>query len=501
MTLALTTGWRARNAMARRAVALQPVAPAAPTNLSPRFEAARRFSTRRSYIDPNLRDARKDLSPPDRETMAAKSQSLDANASLFTRMLDLFQLYTVGPTGFQFLCGGEDPDWAARYAEVWAEECLDPDLSSELDMAGCQNVSAREWPVNGGSLVVLTRSAFPYRPKIQLLDYRRLRTPEARAFTDQRIFDGFELTPKGRPTYAFIAKDYDGETFSRVPMDGVVHIFEPQRAGQYRGLPFLYSGIDELHDLKDLHHYEMGAAKEFARNAKFIKTQSGEVDAEGALTGTVTGSDGVDATQFYEQSFGSETKVLRNNDEIVFPSSNRPGPAAQWHWETLETNACNAFGMSKLLIKPYSVQGTVGRAILAADNAFFSSCSTLLAAKWLRVHLHFMDWRVANDPRLKNPPKGWRNIEVQPPRTVDVDVGRNAAALISEYEAGFRTIQEICTALGKNYRAVLRQKGAELKLAMQIEAEMKLPPGSLIQSILAAIKQDQPAPAPAPLAP
>jgi hypothetical protein len=72
-----------------------------------------------------------------------------------------------------------------------------------------------------------------------------------------------------------------------------------------------------------------------------------------------------------------------------------------------------------------------------------------------------MGWAVKYDRSLDGAPRDWWHTAIRPPRSVNVDVGRNSLAVIAELRAGIRTHQDVCAELGHNWMNVLEQKAIE----------------------------------------
>jgi capsid protein len=95
--------------------------------------------------------------------------------------------------------------------------------------------------------------------------------------------------------------------------------------------------------------------------------------------------------------------------------------------------------------------------------AFFKSKSGLIQAVLREIYIWAMGWAVKFDRSLDGAPREWWRTAIRPPRSVNVDVGRNSAAILDEMEAGVRTFQDVCGELGFDWREVLRQKAVEAK--------------------------------------
>ncbi len=109
------------------------------------------------------------------------------------------------------------------------------------------------------------------------------------------------------------------------------------------------------------------------------------------------------------------------------------------------------------------MQGTVTRADLDVANAFFRARSAVIACAMRQLYLWCMEYAVKYDRALDGTPKdgSWNKAIVRPPRAVNVDVGRNSAAILAELEAGTRTFQDIYAENGEDWRQQLRQKAEE----------------------------------------
>lgn len=455
-TLALSQDWDLRNILARATVARKELAVA-------QYEGARRWSTKRSYLPGLVQDARFDADSATRDELVRKSRYFERNNAIVNRLADLFEQFTVGPNGLQIIPGSEDDDWLEAAAKWWAEWSEVCDLASRQSWAALQSQCARAWFIDGECFILLTESGqVPYRPRIQLIESHRVATPGSMNGSDRRIVDGVELNSDGRPIAYWVRDAFDQEKYRRIKADYIVHIFEPSRPGMVRGLPFLYPVMNDLHDLDDLQLLENQAAKDAARRTSVVKTQSGETFVEDDVTAaTLTKPDGEDVQKYYESVFGPGIKALRTGDEYDEFVSQRPSVAVREYWDYLTSKICAGVGISKLLVYPWSMQGTVTRADLDVQNAFFRSRSGILGSAFARVYLYVMGGAIKQDLAVSDAPADWKSLTVRPPRSVNVDVGRNSAAMLAELEAGVRTFESVLAEMGEDWRWVFNQAGKE----------------------------------------
>jgi capsid protein len=142
---------------------------------------------------------------------------------------------------------------------------------------------ARALMIDGEIFVILTSGVSGF-PRIQLLESHRCGTPPDLAkFEAKTIVDGVTIDKFGRPLgYWFWEEDQQTSgplKWRFVEASSLIHVFEPGRTAQYRGLTLLGPVINDLHDLDDLQLLEMRAARDAAEVTNVLKNASGSLDA------------------------------------------------------------------------------------------------------------------------------------------------------------------------------------------------------------------------------
>lgn len=464
----------------------------------------------RTYIIGGYQDARFDANAAARSEIGRKARDFESNNAICNRLVDLFEQFTVGAAGLRVIPDSSDEQWNQRAAASWQQWCRYPDLVS-LQYFGClQSQMARRWFIDGEIFIHKTRGQDrdgKTYPRLRLYEAHRCYTPkDMQKDEGKTVVDGVGIDAIGRPTGYWIKNDSKDENADRgfkfIKAEEIIHLFEPERPGMYRGLSFLYPVMNDMHDLDDIQMYEKRAAKDHARIRTIVENAAGEANAEGLrrvkMSMNSQNSAGAAVTvrndQYYEVTQGDDTKYMKPGEKMTVFQSNRPSVTQQAFWEHLIAKICAGVGISKLLVLPYSMQGTVTRADLDICAIFFRSRSAVLAAVVQQIYEFYMGWAKSFDPSLKSPPADWFKVRIVPPQAPNVDNGRNSAAKISEYQAGLRTAQDIYAELGEDWREQFRQRAEEKAFAAKLLEDPKFKAVTLEDIINPTGSQPQPEP-------
>ena len=430
----------------------------APVN---RYEGANN-SIRRSFLDTSYTSVRFDVTASTRQQIVRKSRFFEQNNAVMNRLGDLFENYTVG-SNFSVQPASSDPDWNLRAKKWWDTWCRYPDIGSRQSFGTLMSLAARGWFYDGESFLLLTKGDSG-RPRLQLIEPQQVATPTGQEQSPD-IFDGVRFDTKtGRALSYFIGQETNQGQLTEVrsiSSDSIVHIYEAQRAGQLRGLPFVACVINDLHDLDDLQKLEMESCKLASSVAQVIKTSSGEVQASSLRSGVV-GSQGT-AQTYYENVFGSTVKVLKSGDEFEQFQADRPNVNMREYWRSLTEKVCAGVGIPYVLVFPEGMQGTVYRGALDMSSVWFRSRHQVMASAARRIWEYVMEYAIRTDPSLRDSPDDWYEVAIQAPRSPNVDVGRNSAAQLAELGAGVTTYDEIYGARGIDWRSALEAKAQQAR--------------------------------------
>lgn len=219
----------------------------------------------------------------------------------------------------------EASQWCARLEsefDYWAssKHC---DFSDRHNFYDLQVQAFKSVLLDGECLIMLpekkTRN-FPYRTKIMLIEAERLKTPLNRP-AGKMIDEGVELDYQGVPCAYWIANRNPYSEllhqprleYKRVPIYGensgrrnIIHLYNPERINQNRGVPFLAPVIEQLKQLSRYTDAELMAAVVSGMYAIFFEHERRDTDALGEEDyaseqglGEVSGLEGISQQEMY----------------------------------------------------------------------------------------------------------------------------------------------------------------------------------------------------------
>jgi len=169
---------------------------------------------------------------------------------------------------------------------------------------GLQALAVRSFLESGEVLLRRRRrrrvDALPVPMQIQILEADQLDATKNEVLNDSgaRIVQGVEFSPTERRVAFHILRNHPGETVVqlrngrevvRVFAEDIAHLYEPQRPGQVRGVPWLAPAIRRFRDLDDYEDAELVRKKVEACVAAFV---IGDEEAEEGIAPKVEDSDG-----------------------------------------------------------------------------------------------------------------------------------------------------------------------------------------------------------------
>ena len=448
-----------------------------------RFESAWQGWGERSWIQQSLQDARFDIDAATRQELQRRHRYWVSNSQIVQKIRSLFKQFTVGPCGLHVIPNSTDEDWnTTRHNsfDIWSKI---PDLSSTQTLSQCTDTWAGQLFDDGEFFILKTKDA-KGRPAIQTIEAHRILTPSKQnTYNGMPVYDGVAVDTNGRPAfYAVRAGNqlpiggYDpsaaqwlnggADVFTWVKASDMIHKFKLRRPGQLRGIPEGFSCMNTLHDLDDLQKMEMQCNK-LATEIGLVETNpTGELDTQNnrrnkIMVQTVNGANQPvtkNTWADYNVSYGGKKYGLKSGDKLENFMVKRPTLSQQEYWDFLISQICIGYNTPKLLVLPYSLQGTVTRADLdVCANAYRVNFELVADAlreiyQWQGVWANGFD--LSQDGET---PDDHAEAVIRPPRSPNVDIGYTAKALEIELRLGVKTFQDVYAEKQQNWRVQVTQ--------------------------------------------
>lgn len=155
----------------------------------------------------------------------------------------------------------KDAELKARLVALWDDWIDVSDADGVLDFYGQQNLTARNW-IEAGEVFIRLRPRFevddlPVLLQIQILESDMVPPTDSIAPNGNEIVQGIEINAVGQRVAYWMHRNHpgdgrsDGSTLTRVPAEYVLHIYEPTRPGQLRGVSELAPILAKLRGVGD----------------------------------------------------------------------------------------------------------------------------------------------------------------------------------------------------------------------------------------------------------
>ncbi len=471
-----------------------------------RYEAAlQSYFGERSWLWQALQDARLDIDAATRTELQRKHRYWVANSAIVQRIRSIFIQFSVGTSGLAIVPNSSDENWNHSRAGSWERWGRTAELTQRITFPQL----TLQWAgmlFDDGEIFIHKVADARNTPRLETIEAHRVQTPPKNklpaAYGSVPIVDGIELDLNGYPTAYWVSKqdiNTNDQTWSRIPAVDMIHKFKVRRPNQYRGIPEGFSGMNVLHDYDDLHKMEMQAAKLASSIGNVHTNPTGEIDTTATRRSRIglasQNSSGAavtkNADQFYSVRVGAQDIALRAGDSVKNFQIDRPSIATQNYWDTLHTIICCAYNVPKLLVMPYSLQGTVTRADLDVCAGAFRANFEIIAEAIREIYEWQTIWAVRFDRAMDgSKPEDYTAVVIRPPRAPNVDIGYTAKALQIELQMGVKTIQDVYAEKQMDWRVQLRQIAETVAYKNELAKEFGINPEEISQIF------EQPATAP-----
>jgi capsid protein len=441
----------------------------------------------RSTVDFPEVIGRDEIKAYDRKAVNKKAKHLMAKSGLLRSMGVRLARYC---TPMIALPSSGDEEWDAE-AEVefhtWALNPIAVDVANELNFYRMQNLAVTNM-FRSGELFFHLVSTLNGNPSLQLFDDTQVggqfdfgSLGNIRA---ERFRDGIEYDSLGRKMN-FAIRDKLTDSPILIPSNRMVHLYDPERVGQGRGISWFYAGVDSAIDILDITALEKGAEKLHAALAAVVKTKSGTDNGVGLVGKFAAGSKGTNRPAI-EEINGVNVRYLNTDEELILQSSNRPSATWLGFMDFLIKDVAWSFGLPPEFVWAMAGLGGPGvRAVLEDSQSFFDEVEDIMATMAFNRIYSFVIatkmklYRETNGKRGLRPPADpkarWWEVQWMGPPKVTIDNGRDTKADVQRLEKGLMSHDEYWLKRQRNPNAMMRREFSWLKRAMELSKETGVP--------------------------
>lgn len=436
---------------------------AAAFGFSRMIEATNHRSEERGYVYAQAQDSSVDLSSYDRTRLMALSRKCFYNNAIVRGAVRDKAMYSVGSgIGIRPQAMSGDAAWDEAAEMWWQNWSRAPEISGRHDMRSLQMMVSEAIDRDGEIFAILTART-DGTPAVQMVEAHRIESPDTSA-GDTGVVDGVKLDQFQRPLGYFIG---EGEQYPRrhreIKADAMLHIYEPERSDQVRGYPAIGVALNSVLDRDELLRFEMMAAKAGSSIGLVIKNATGNIGAEGFLGDFSKDTNG-NLTR--ENIFGAGlVPRMKSTEDIQSFIMNRPNEKLDAHLEQYIRATAIGLGLPYEFVWDTSAIGGVAqRFIIQKAARCFSARQDVLVNAFLSKLWRYAIARAISRKELPMVP-GWREVGWQTPRSITVDVGREALARRDDVKAGLMTLSDFFGEQGINWKEAVTEIAAEREFA------------------------------------
>lgn len=421
--------WGARRVTARRSLAIEGV------RREFAYQAAQ--TTRLRSTAKRLQGPEDYTAFPDRLQLIRNMRDMEQNFGLFQSIIDKLAIYAFGRLKFQPKTG--DPTIDQMYAEYLADRFKNLDLSGRHNLRFLACLLFKSMLRDGDILAQWKKTPLGLRQT--LIEGDRLGGIYMTS-AQEDYFQGITIDVEtGQPiTYKIYVRTKANAfvTPYDAPAVDVLHVYDPRRYDQYRGVTPFAPILDEGRDLKEVLEACLIGTKFENYHSAFYFTDNGLLPEDPANYVTGADSELTPSGQPLSQqtiTFG-KVQAMPREGRVEWMKSERPSGTFQAYADMLIRLIGTALNLSHGFL--YSLSG------LAGPGARMDCQQSMRTVQWHQQNLteRYLDRTKdillvegIGDGSIPFRP-GWRKGKWHFPPAVTIDVGRESIAGIKEWQAG-----------------------------------------------------------------
>lgn len=435
------------------------------------YESANR-SPRRAHVPGSApRDASLDLTPGVRSELVRRSRYLVRNSGFIREMVSSMALYSVGD-GLKPQAESVDRDWnrkAEEYFNRWSQHA---ELTGRFNLTQCEHLACKAVDTDGE--IFIHKVMHQGTPRVQMIEAHRIGDMS----DADNMIDGVKLDSNGKPLSYRLLND-DG-SYSDLPAEHVLHLFDPDSVSQVRGCPSLQHSINHIIDEMELLALEKHAVKDNADITRVLTTARDDADDGDFRLGASTAQESSD-TGWLQRILGGKLVKIQPGEDIKPFESSRPSPTFTGFLEHLRRDSALGLLPFEFAADSSKLAGSGVRLTVAKADRRFSYRQTLLIDRMLRPLWFWVIGHAISIGKLEAV-ENWTEVNFTTPRRVTVDAGREAMQNRADVESGLKTLTDHFAELGMDIHEEVENRAREMKLIAETAQKYGIEPQLLFAS-------------------
>ena len=417
----------------------------------------------------------------DRITLMWDARDVVRNFSILRGIISRIVQYTADSVQYVSQTGEEEID--SMYQDYFHAWCVRADITGRHRLGSL--VSMAMWSLlvdgdHGWHLVVIDEGG-KRQLRIQSIEADLIGDPNNPMGPSNNDIGGIIVDESGRPlSYRIFKRERRTALYSferEIPADQFIHIFDPMRVDQYRGVTALSSAIAPARDLYEVYHSEKLAAKWQVGHAGFIKVTDPTRRDGGISAWNETKGEGgrADSPGTVEMKAGKIQRLSQGEDIQFAPGTNRPSGAFMALVQVMVREIASGLNMPYgFLYDMTAFSGHTGRIEIAQAMRSIRRYQKLLSEKALdplRDRVIGLGISMGELP----PHPQWRNGRWGFGRSLTGDYGHDTTANLQLLQAGLVTASDLIAETGQSFEEVVRRSASEVAYLQRVATETGVP--------------------------
>ncbi len=416
----------------------------------------------------------------DRVALMWDARDVVRNFSILRGIISRIVQYTADTVQYVSQTGDEEVD--SQYQDYFHQWCERADITGRHRLGALVSMAMQGLLVDGdhGWHLVEVDEGGRKQIRIQAIEADRIGDPN-NPLSPGSLNDigGIIVDDLGRPlSYRVFKRDRRTAqyTFEReIAADQFIHIFDPMRVDQYRGVTALSTSIAPARDLYEVYHFEKLAAKWQVGHAGFIKVTDPTRGDGGVSAWNGKKDDRTDSPGTMQMEAAKIMRLSQGEDIQFAPGTNRPSGAFMALVQVMVREIASGLNMPYgFLYDMTAFSGHTGRIEIAQAMRGIRRYQKLLSEKALdplRDRVIGMGVSMGELP----PHPQWRSGRWGFGRSLTGDYGHDVQANLQLLSAGIVTASDLIAETGQSFEEVVRRSASEVAYLQRVATETGIP--------------------------